>query len=82
MKYLPGDAGRHHVLELPAEQAAVEVDGGLGVGLAGVDPARDAGDVSVSLGHLHAPFGRLTWPHPTGDLGQDLSSIFGTMKSS
>ena len=42
---------RHHVLELPAEETAVEVGRGLGIWLAGVDPARDAGDVSVSLGH-------------------------------
>jgi hypothetical protein len=42
---------RHHVLELPAEEPAVEADGGVGIWLAGVDPARDAGEVSVSLGH-------------------------------
>jgi len=47
----PGRVRRHHVLEIPAEQAAVEGGGRLRIGLAGVDPARDAGDVSVSLEH-------------------------------
>jgi len=42
---------RRNVLELPAEQAAVKSDGSLWVGLAGIDPAGDAGDVSISLGH-------------------------------
>ena len=51
MKYLPLGAFGHHVLELPSEQAAVERQRGFGVGLAGVDPAGDAGDVAVSLGH-------------------------------
>ena len=46
-----GRARRHRVLELPSEQAAVEGDGGLRIGLAGVDPAWDAGHVSVSLEH-------------------------------
>jgi hypothetical protein len=42
----------HHVLDLPAEEPAVEGGRRLGIGLVGVDPARDAGDVSVSLGHV------------------------------
>ena len=51
-----GRVGRHAVLELPPEDASVEGDRRLGVRLGGVDPARDSGDVSVSvLGH-RAPF--------------------------
>ena len=48
---LAGRVGRHHVLELPSEEIAVEGHGGLGVGLARVDPTWDAGEVSVSLEH-------------------------------
>src|SRR6185436_17182004 len=56
--------GRHHVLELPFEQAAVELDCGRGIRLAGVDPAGDAGDVSVALGHCSAPFSGLRLAAP------------------
>src|SRR5581483_7496812 len=42
----------HDVLELPPEQPAVEGQGSLRVGLVGVDPARDTGDVTVSLRHV------------------------------
>jgi hypothetical protein len=51
MKYLPGGAGRHHVLKVPSEETAVERDRGLRIGLTGVHPARDAGHVSISLEH-------------------------------
>jgi hypothetical protein len=46
-----GSVGRHAVLELPAEQAAVEGDSAFGVRVRGVDPARDAGWISVPVEH-------------------------------
>ena len=49
-------AGGHVVLERPAEQAAVEAQRGLSVGLLGVDPARDPGRESVAF--LHRGHGR------------------------
>jgi hypothetical protein len=51
---------RHHVLELPAEETAVEVDRCLGIGFARVHPAWDAGDVSVTFGHRYLPSDSLT----------------------
>ena len=67
--------GWHDVLELPAEQGAVEIRGRLGIGLARVDPARDSGDVSVSLRHW-CSFCRLrSRGDPTTDLGQVLSAM-------
>ena len=50
-------AGRHDVLEIPSEETAVEGDGGLWIGLTGVDPAGDPGGVSVSLGHWRSFLG-------------------------
>ena len=44
-----GRPRRHRVLELPAEQAAVEVRSRVGVGLRRIDPARHTGDVTVAL---------------------------------
>src|SRR5438094_453619 len=44
-------AWRRAVLESPAEATAIEGDGGLWIGLTGVDPAGYSGCVSVSLGH-------------------------------
>src|SRR4030095_4832586 len=61
LRLVPGDevialrARRHHVLELPAEETAVEVDRRLRVGFARIHPAGDAGDVSVAFGHLLSP---------------------------
>ena len=43
---------RDDVLELPAEQAAIELGCGVGIGLRRIDPARNARDISISLGHL------------------------------
>src|SRR5213078_4256320 len=40
---------RHRVLKLPSEQATVELRRRVGVGPRGVDPARHAGDGSVTL---------------------------------
>ena len=48
---LAGRARRHHVLEIPSEEAPVEGDRGLRIGLARIDPAWNAGHVSVSLEH-------------------------------
>ena len=61
MKYSAVRSVGHHVLELPAEQTAVEGEERRRLGHADVDPARDAGDVSVSLGHGRTVVGvRLT----------------------
>ncbi len=46
-----GRVGRHAVLEVPPEQAPVELDRSLRVGLGGVDPARHTLRISVSLQH-------------------------------
>src|SRR5207248_1616567 len=43
--------GRHRVLGLPAEQASVEGRRGVRAGLAGVCPAGNTGQVTVSLWH-------------------------------
>ena len=64
---------------VPAEQPAVERGGGLGVGLRGVDPARDAGDVAVLLAHRCSSRSGRSDRSATDDLGQDLSSISATM---
>ena len=76
-------AGRQHVLELPAEQLAVELGRGAGVGLARVRPAGHAGDVSVSLGHLRSSsLCRWWWTrrHAMAYLGQYRSSTFVNIK--
>jgi hypothetical protein len=51
---------RHRLLELPAEEPPVEVDRRLRVGFARIDPARNAGDVSVAFGHPFSRFHSLT----------------------
>ena len=60
--------GRHRVLELPSEEAAVELGRGLRVGLTRIHPAGHTGDVSVTLGieagHVLVAFGHLLLPLP------------------
>jgi hypothetical protein len=66
---------RHRVLELPAEETAVEVDRGLRVRLARVHPAGDAGDIALAFRHWRSPLRVVdSSAHPIHDLGQDLSS--------
>ena len=63
MKYLPSDARRHHVLELPAEEAAVEVAAASGSGWL-VSTQHGTPGVSVTVGHL-APLARSWGPART-----------------
>src|SRR5262249_14086693 len=66
--------GRHHVFELPPEQAAIERDRFRGIWLTGVNPARDACDVPVSIRHWNSSR-RLRFCHRRRYLGQKPSSI-------
>jgi hypothetical protein len=63
---------RQDVLELPPEQTAIELKRRLGVGLAHIHPAGDAGDVSVALGHRYSPFETLTDRCTLSPLDQNL----------
>ena len=62
---------RHRVLELPPEDPLVERERGLRIGLLGVHPARDTGEVLAAFGHGRAPSSGVSSGLPRSTAGDD-----------